>query len=100
MAKITMTTIKSFIRKNQGNIYIRTKSSFDGMVDCVKECADQDWSLALTPDEGRNHSNKLGIEGAWFVGGSRDYLSQIEENGFSGFHVSNCCGSFDIAVRI
>jgi hypothetical protein len=29
-----------------------------------------------------------------------DYISAFEENGMKGFHVYNCCGSFDVAVRI
>lgn len=99
MAKITMATVKSFIRKNEGKLYIRTKSSFDGMVDGVRDCPDRDWSLALAPDAGHNHSNQLGIHGAWFVGGSRDYLQPITDGEFTGFHVYNCCGSFDLAVR-
>lgn len=37
MSKITRTTLKTFIRKNDGNLYIMTKSSFDGMTDCVQQ---------------------------------------------------------------
>lgn len=98
MKKITMATIKSFIRKNEGRLFIRTKSSFDGMTDCVQECRDRDFSPALQSDlnqPGYTH----GIAGAWFVGESRDYLSPISEDGFTGFHVYNCCGSFDLAIR-
>ena len=35
--KITRATFKSFINKNAGNLLIKCKSDFDGMVDCVME---------------------------------------------------------------
>lgn len=34
MSKITRSTIKSFIKNNFNNLYIKTKSRFDGMSDC------------------------------------------------------------------
>ena len=40
MAKATMATVKLFIRKNAGNLFITTHSKFDGMVDCVMPCED------------------------------------------------------------
>ena len=97
MTKVTMATIKSFIRRNEGKLYIRCKSTFDGMVDGVRPV---DGKPEFTPAQpGAHAENSMGINGAWFVGGSRDYLTPISENGFVGFHVYNCCGSFDIAVR-
>lgn len=105
MSKITMATVKSFIRRNEGKLYIRTKSSFDGMTDCVQQCSDRDWTSVQPSDEGgfldnaKGRSNTLGIRGAWFVGQSRDYLKPVSEGSFTGFHVYNCCGSFDIAVK-
>lgn len=41
----------------------------------------------------------MGIKGAWFVLRGRDYFERIGDQGFTGFHVYNCCGSFDIAIR-
>ena len=35
MAKITKTTIKSFINKNFDKLYFCEKSSFDGMIDGI-----------------------------------------------------------------
>ena len=37
MSKITLSTFKSFIRKNEGKLFIKCKSSFDGMTDCVEQ---------------------------------------------------------------
>lgn len=97
MSKPTMATVKSFVRKNQGRLYIRYHSAFDGMVDAVRY-HEGPREFHLT-QPGEHVSNSLGIQGAWFVGSSRDYLTPLAENGFSGFHVSNCCGSFDLAVK-
>lgn len=96
--KVTMATIKSFIRKNAGEILIRTNSSFDGMTDCVENCKNPEFTPALKGEISESH--ELGLHGAWFVGSSRDYLTAWERDGMRGFHVSNCCGSFDIAVKI
>lgn len=40
--KITRATIKSFVKKNKDQLYISNKSDFDGMVDGVTECHNQD----------------------------------------------------------
>jgi len=34
--KITRTTLKSFIKKNSDNLFVKVESSFDGMTDCVQ----------------------------------------------------------------
>lgn len=96
MTKITRATVKSFIKKNFDNLYINRKSRFDGSVDCVmpvkggfkKVCA-TDWHEKYT----------LGVEGAWFVGNSRDSFSEYEKEGYKGIEVYNCCGSFILAVK-
>jgi hypothetical protein len=97
--KATMATIKSFIRKNQGRLYIREKSSFDGMTDCCEYIPERDRKFVPVAIPARHPSNDFGVGGAWFVGGSRDSIMPIDEPGWVGFHVYNCCGSFDLAVR-
>ena len=98
--RCTLATIKSFVKKNQGNIYIRCISTFDGMVDGVRECKDRDtFSLALSTNDIDLNSYNLGIQGAWFVKDSRDYFSVLNKDGYIGYHVYNCCGSFDIAIK-
>ena len=96
--RITLATIKAFIRKNRENLYIDVKSTFDGMVDCVMPCGDGAFTKALTPDDGYNHQNKLGIQGAWFVLGGGDRFYPFEKDGFKGYEVYNCCGTFILAV--
>jgi hypothetical protein len=97
--KITLATVKKFIRDNAGSLYIATKSRFDGMTDGCEPCADQSFTLAQAPEAGRNHENTLGIQGAWFVFGSRDSFDAFEADGYKGIKVYNCCGSFRLAVR-
>jgi hypothetical protein len=96
MKKITLATVKSFIRKNP-NLYINCKSSFDGMVDCVMPNDNQGFEPIKPSD--RNSSNTLGIEGAWFVLGGGDRFYPHEDDNFEGIEVYNCCGSFILATR-
>jgi len=94
--KITLATIKSFIRKNKEHLHIDCKSSFDGMVDCVMPCKGHGFEKATMVDKG--HAHNLGIDGAWFVGQSRDSFSNVVSDDYEGFYISNCCGSFSIAI--
>lgn len=91
--KVTLATVKSFIRKNLGKgLLIKIESKFDGMVDSVSAVEDT-YDAALPSDGFANH---CGVAGAWFVKGSRDYFTRIDTETHQGFHVSNCCGSFDL----
>lgn len=94
--KITLATIKAFVRKNEDSLYIMKKSSFDGMVDGVRACEDR----AFRPVENEaHHEATMGIKGAWFVRGSRDYFNEYDDGKFKGYEVSNCCGSFILAIN-
>lgn len=95
--KITLATIKAFIRKNESKIYIKVKSSFSGYTDCVEYIEDS-FKLAVK-DENINLKYTLGIPGAWFVGQSRDYFEVYEDKNYIGFKVYNACGSFIIAIK-
>ena len=95
-SKITLSTIKAFVRKNP-DLLIKCVSDFDGMTDCVEQNRGAQFKKA-EPSE-RNPENTLGIRGAWFVKGSRDYFTPFQENGLKGFEVYNCCGSFILAVQ-
>jgi hypothetical protein len=94
--KITLATVKSFIRKNP-NMYIKVGSEFDGMTDCVRSVED-----SFTPVQRADDLNdrNLGIVGAWFVGGSRDSIYPYRDNHFDGVRVYNCCGEFYLAVKV
>ncbi len=97
MSKPTLATLKSFIRKNAGNLVINVTSSFDGMTDC---CESQKGGFRPAVATQSHTEHTLGIEGAWIVGQSRDTISHYEENGIKGFTVYNCCGSFVVGIRL
>ena len=98
MSKITIATVKSFIRKNRESLLIKTGSRFDGMTDCVQQCENQNFRPAMSTDHAIERT--YGINGVWFVGSSRDYITPFERDGLRGFNIYNCCGSFDLAVKI
>lgn len=95
--KITLATVKSFIRKHPDNLLISFRSDFDGMTDGIQQSADMAFRKAIFDPSG--HSNSLGIKGAWFVGRSRDYFNPYNQDGLTGYEISNCCGSFVLAVK-
>ena len=93
MKKITKATIKSFIKKNEGKLFIKKLSSFDGMQDCVMPDNDSFSQVQKT----RFHiPHTLGIKKAWFVGG--EHYTEYKDDTFAGYKVYNCCGSFILAV--
>jgi hypothetical protein len=95
--RITRTNFKSFIAKNAENLFIMTKSSFDGMTDCVQNLND----MPLKVDQSKidfESKTTFGIQGVWLVGSSRDWFYDYEDAMFKGFRVSNCCGSFIVAT--
>lgn len=96
--KITLATVKKFVRENYDNLYISSRSSFDGMTDCVQSSPDH--LKEFHPIRKEEHSEPtLGIVGAWFVRGSRDWFEHYEDEQFIGIDVSNCCGHFILAVK-
>ncbi len=96
--KITLATVKSFVKKNRESLLINLKSRFDGMTDGVEMVKGGFIKAEATE---RNPDHTLGINRAWFVGQSRDYFrfyESIAEN-MIGIEVSNACGSFVIAIK-
>lgn len=102
--KITLTTVKSFVRKNREQLQIMKLSQFDGMIDAISNNPNPAFHPASAPDStgkpfrsiGRDPY--MGIAGAWFVYGSRDHFREFNENGMVGIEVSNCCGRFVLAI--
>jgi len=98
--KTTLATIKSFVKKNDKQLYIKLVTSFNKMVDCVMPETD-DFSpiksIGTTDESRKRHT--LGISGAWFVGSSRDYFYNYEDGLFCGYKIINCCGEFVLAVK-
>lgn len=97
--KITMTTIKSFIKKNQ-NLYIQNLSRFDGMVDCVMPSAEQSFQpVERIPLRDIWNDNHKGIKQAWFTLGGDDRFNPFEDDTFKGYEVVNYCGKFVLAIK-
>jgi len=94
--RITLSTVKSFIRNNEGNMFIKVKSSYDPMMDGISY---EDKGFAKAKQSEGFDNNTLGISGAWFVGNSRDWFTAYEDDKFTGIIVSNCCGSFILAAK-
>jgi len=88
--KPTLATLKSFIKKNADNLYIKKQSRFDGMQDCVVECEKPLYTKIEKTE--RHIKNTLGIRGVWVIegGSGRNLITEIK----NGFEVYNCCGSF------
>ena len=86
MTKITKATLKSFVRKNEGKIFVNVRSEFDGMVDgCVSSR--------------RGFQKVESINLRDYVVYSRNFFYEYNEEGFNGIRVSNCCGDFIIATQ-
>lgn len=97
--KITRSTFKSFINKNIGNLFIKNRSSFDGMVDCVMPIEGGFTPATASTRHSNSDKYTLGINGVWLVGSSRDYFTNFEDDEFIGIEVSNCCGDFILAIK-
>jgi len=89
--KITLATLKSFIRKNADSLFCKTRSRFDGMTDSIEQVEDFFGSVSA--------EKALGLQGVYIVGGSRDRFRHFEDESFIGIVVSNCCGRGILAVK-
>lgn len=100
MTKITLATLKSFIKREsqKNNLYIKKLSDFNGMRDCVEETNPE--VVQISPGIiNLEDSHSLGIKSLWLVGSSRDYITSWSKGDYTGFEVSNCCGSQILAAK-
>jgi len=97
--KITRATVKKVIKDNldAGKLFIQCYQRFSGMTDMCENVENNGFEIALKSE--RHMENTLGIQGAWFVGSGGDYFTYEVRDGFHIIGVSNCCGSFEIAVK-
>lgn len=107
--KITIATVKSFIKKHRASLLINVYSSFDGMQDMVTTTGDhgfhpirnREW---YDRDTGKyvpvphDNCDSLGICGVWFVNGSRDRCRVYDTPTHTGYTVYNCCGEWTVAI--
>lgn len=121
MSKITKTTFKSFIKKNEGKLLIQTKSAFDSMSDGIrfipcnqrkfvemKKDKPSETSYQYGAERGitreeidsrcAENKNTLGFCGIWVVNDSRDSFDAYEDDKFKGIEVYNSCGNFIVAT--
>lgn len=97
--KITLATLKRFIKIhfNEGNLYVKQKSDFDGMTDCVQSVND---NFRKIESIDFNQLHTFGIKGLWLVRHSDDSFYNYQTDEFAGFEIYNCCGSSLIVTKI
>lgn len=94
--KITRATLKSFIKKNEGNLFVKVESAFDGMTDCVQRV---DGEFKKVEKFNFDERNNFGISGLWLVGESRDLFNEWENAEYKGIEIYNSCGTSIIATK-
>jgi len=98
--RITRATLKSFIDKNKGRLYINVNSVFDNAHKKNEmEASPEGWVLAIeTPC---NEDTTFGIEHVHIVrgctGGNNFYY--FDNGVYQGIGYRNCCGNGIIAVK-
>lgn len=93
--RITLSTLKAFLNKNEANIFVRVLSSFDGMQDMVDTVKDE---FKNVPKSKTPQDYNLGFSGLYLVGGSRDSIEAYEDDIYTGFKIYNSCGSCLVAT--
>ena len=94
--KITKASIKSFIKKNEGKLYIRRISDFSPITDCVEEVNGDLEKVEITEN---SLKNTLGVNGLWLAGGSNDTYTEFETKELKGFNIYNCCGEVNLVIK-
>lgn len=94
--RITLATIKSWMKKNEGRIYVQERSRFDGSIDAVSYHEAPEFNLAQPSYN--PHKNNFNMRGVWFVFGGGDCYTPYDDGKFQGYEVYNCCGSFILAT--
>lgn len=96
--RITKATFKAFAKRNRENLFVRAKSSFDGMHDCVMPASDNGWRAAEV-DESKIGGTGSVLNGVYLVGDSRDYFTEYEDETYYGIEVYNSCGCSIVAIK-
>jgi hypothetical protein len=91
--KITIAGLKSFIRKNRDDLYVKTLSDFDGMTDCVQP-VEMDFVKVNPNCIDFADNTTLGMPCVWLVCAGRNYCYMWDDE--SGISVHNSCGSWEI----
>jgi hypothetical protein len=100
--KVTLATLKSFLKKNEGNLLFKEHSRFDGMQDMVV----QNEQSAFKPLVGKfdpEDESSLGYQyQIWCVRGGRDRFTRMTsaDGKYEGIHCYNDCGSWTVFRKI
>lgn len=91
---ITAITVRSFVKRNEGKVFIKKTAEFDGMTDCVEEIMDNWHEAEYCLDIRRG----IGLQGVYIIDG-RTYYYAYEDSEFVGYRYSNCVERGIIAVK-
>lgn len=94
--KITLTTVKSFIKKNEGKLFLKCESSFSGMSDMVEFDANAQFKPVTKTEN--NLKITLGVDGL-FIAGNWNLYNHFENDQFVGIEIYNCCGTDILAIK-
>lgn len=88
--RIGRVQIRKFIKDNEGNLFIKVTSEFDGMID-----GSRTYNNSIEPakkaKEKTEHNE--GIEGLYLVCGGDDYFTPYSDETYEGYKWYNCCSS-------
>ena len=91
---ITAITVRSFVKRNEGKVFIKKTAEFDGMTDCVEQIMDNWHEAEYCLDIRRG----IGLKGVYIIDG-RTYYFAYEDSEFVGYRYSNCVERGIIAVK-
>lgn len=98
MSKITLATIKSFIKKNQNGLFIKhlEQKSFTDSLVAIKD------DFRKVEVKFNDNDMSFGVPSAHFsrYGSRYQYLTAYSDNNFWGYKICNSVGSFIIAVSL
>jgi len=95
--RITRATLKSFIKRNKVNIFVKVVSDFDGMTDMVEHRKDAQFKQIEVLDEKLKQSFGFIMDGVFITG--RDWFKHYEDENFYGIELYNSTGTSIIAVK-
>lgn len=95
--KPTIATVKNFINRNINRLLIKVSSDFDGMTDCVTSSGCEKRFVPVSSSSNPLPKYNLGLRGVWFTNG-RNEVYYFENETHVGYEVSNCCGSWTVAI--
>lgn len=90
-----MATYKSFAKRHKDELYFKSLTSFNGMIDGIDSVDDKSWRKTQL---GNTHKQEF-VDGVWCVGSSRDYFELFEDENFVGIDVYNCCGHTLLGIK-